>query len=126
MIDFNVAVKVDDEDSKISGATGLKEWSAPETRTSLQNDFNIDCWTLGCLMFLLCTGEQPFQRNEKVEINSSFNLLQKMMDYCESETYSDMVDFISKLLTTDPTKRLSAAEALGHSWLQVAPYTDNN
>ena len=75
-------------------------------------------------MFLLCTGRQPFQKNEKIEINSSFNLLQKMMDYCESETFEEMVDFISKLLTIDPTKRLSAASALNHPWMDAAPYDE--
>ena len=57
IIDFNVAVKLHDENSKISGGTGLKEWSAPETRLKLHTDYKIDCWTLGCVMFLLCTGE---------------------------------------------------------------------
>ena len=32
LIDFNVSVKLEDEDSKVRGPTGLKEWSAPETR----------------------------------------------------------------------------------------------
>ena len=60
VIDFNVSVLLDDEDAKITGGTGLKEWSAPETRTQLHTDFNIDCWSLGCIMFLMCTGKQPF------------------------------------------------------------------
>ena len=57
IIDFNVAVKLEDETSKIRGGTGLKEWSAPETRQKSHSDYKIDCWTLGCVMFLLCTGE---------------------------------------------------------------------
>ena len=57
IIDFNVAVRLQDETSKIQGGTGLKEWSAPETRLKLHTDNKIDCWTLGCIMFLLCTGE---------------------------------------------------------------------
>ena len=60
VIDFNVAVEITNE-TNIEGATGLKEWSAPETRTKSQHSFVIDCWTLGCIMFLLCTGEKPFQ-----------------------------------------------------------------
>ena len=32
VIDFNVAVQLDGEEDKIRGGTGLKEWSAPETR----------------------------------------------------------------------------------------------
>ena len=55
IIDFNVAVKVD-ETAKITGGTGLKEWSAPETRKQSHNDFKIDSWTLGCVMYFLCTG----------------------------------------------------------------------
>ena len=56
LIDFNVAVEVDPQSPKIKGATGLREWSAPETRKSAYSDFKIDSWTLGCVMYLLCTG----------------------------------------------------------------------
>ena len=57
IIDFNAAVKLEKDDDQIMGSTGLKEWSAPETRTQLYSDLKIDCWTLGCLMFMLCTGD---------------------------------------------------------------------
>ena len=56
LIDFNVAVKVESSDGKITGGTGLKEWSAPETRKQAHNDFKIDSWTLGCVMYFMCTG----------------------------------------------------------------------
>jgi serine/threonine protein kinase len=39
LIDFNVAVDVKlSKDGLIEGNTGLKEWSAPETRSNLQYD----------------------------------------------------------------------------------------
>ena len=38
IIDFNVAVQLDSEEDKIRGGTGLKEWSAPETRQFLYSD----------------------------------------------------------------------------------------
>ena len=75
IIDFNVAVRLQDETSKIQGGTGLKEWSAPETRLQFLTDYKIDCWTLGCVMFLLCTGEQPFKKEDKIEITPTFNLI---------------------------------------------------
>ena len=59
IIDFNVSVEVNPDTGKIRGWTGLREWSAPETRLKL-NDYKIDCWTLGCIFYYLCTGEQPF------------------------------------------------------------------
>ena len=58
IIDFNVAVEVDDDQTKIKGATSLREWSAPETRKSSEHNFmKIDSWTLGCVMHFICTGE---------------------------------------------------------------------
>lgn len=111
---------LENKDSKITGGTGLREWSAPETRTKLQTDFNIDCWSLGCLMFLLCTGSPPFGTDDKIEINSS-NLFNKMADYSDSMTYTPMTDFISKLLISDPAKRISSADALAHPWLNAQP-----
>ena len=125
MIDFNVAVELNEDDPKIKGYTGLKEWSAPETRQKQYNDCKIDCWTLGCIMHLLCTGEQPFKSNCQIDMTPKFNLLHKMMDYCESESFAEMVDFISKLLVNDPEKRLSAKEALSHPWLNAKTYKEN-
>ena len=63
-------------------------------------------------MFLLCTGKQPFERDDKIEITPKFNLLFKLADYSDSATFADMVDFMSRLLTEDTERRLSAAEAL--------------
>ena len=108
---------MDDKDTKIRGGTGLREWSAPETRLSLFTDLTIDCWTLGCIMFLLSTGKQPFNKNDNITV--SFNFAKELSDYSESETFPIMVDFISKLLETDPTKRMTAKEALLHPWLQA-------
>ena len=118
MIDFNVAVEQTDDEPLIRGGTGLKEWSAPETRSKLHTDNRIDCWTLGCVMFLLCTGYQPFTAKDKIEITPEFNLTDKLTDYSGSETFPAMVDLISKLMEVDPALRISAAEASKHPWLQ--------
>ena len=68
LIDFNVAVKVKDPDGQITGGTGLKEWSAPETRTKAHNDFKIDSWTLGCVMYFMCTGQPPFGPDDSIQV----------------------------------------------------------
>ena len=44
------------------------------------------------------------------------------MEYSESRVFSDMIDFISRLLVVDPEKRMSAREALDHTWLNERPY----
>ena len=61
VIDLNVAFEVTPENPKIMYGTGLKEWSAPETRNQLYHDFKIDSWSLGCVMYFISTGVPPFE-----------------------------------------------------------------
>ena len=57
LIDFNVAVDVKlSEDGLIEGNTGLKEWSAPETRSNLKYDNQCDMWSVGCLLYFMYSG----------------------------------------------------------------------
>lgn len=117
VIDFNVAVEVSKTNPRIRGGTGLREWSAPETYRSFYSDFKIDSWTLGCVMFFLCTGQQPFDRQQS-EMQPEINFESKLASYSESETFPDMVDFIRNLIMVDPICRLSSEEALDHPWLK--------
>lgn len=119
VIDFNVAVEVSKTNPRIRGGTGLREWSAPETYKSFYSDFKIDSWTLGCVMYLLCTGQQPFDKQIKLEESPKINFEIKLAAYKNNETFSEMVDFISKLIMVDPVSRLSSEEALGHPWLRT-------
>lgn len=63
VIDLNVAFEVTPENPRICFGTGLREWSAPETRNCQFQDFKIDSWSLGCVMYLICTGEPPFRKD---------------------------------------------------------------
>ena len=58
LIDFNVAHDLA-ENPEIRGATGVRAWSAPETRKFKSYDERCDCWSVGCILYYLCTGEAP-------------------------------------------------------------------
>ncbi len=52
LIDFNVAVKFSNpNEDEIVGGTGLKQWSAPETRTQLKYSPKCDAWSVGCILY---------------------------------------------------------------------------
>ena len=73
LIDFNVAVQADSDSPKIKGSTRNREWSAPETRNFSGNyDFKIDSWALGCVMYYICTGQQPFCHNDDLTVRINF------------------------------------------------------
>ena len=106
LIDFIVAFVVDPKSQKIQGATVLREWSAPETRRSNCYDFKIDCWTLGCVMYLICTGDQPFEAEDRLTMQINFK--KKFRDYSMSQRFPQMVNFIDRLIRVDPDERMSA------------------
>ena len=47
----------------MSGGTGLKQWSAPETRQRSFYGKEIDSWSIGCMLYCMITGNEPFNPN---------------------------------------------------------------
>lgn len=76
-------------------------------------------WAIGVISYFLLAGYTPFDRDSTAEE------MQAIVhgDYAfEPEVYwagvSDAArDFINKLLTTEPSKRMTASQALEHPWL---------
>jgi serine/threonine protein kinase len=67
LIDFNTAIKFSEKDSPgnlptysnvITGGTGVKTWSAPETRTQLNYSAKCDSFSCGCILFFMLTGRE--------------------------------------------------------------------
>ena len=47
--------------------TGLKEWSAPETRTRPSYGMEIDAWAIGCILYYVLTGKEPFEPASSIQ-----------------------------------------------------------
>ena len=59
-------------------------------------------------MYFLSTGNPPFEKDAPVEISDNFNLWLSLQSYMDSETFPEMVDFLSKLMVVDPENRFTA------------------
>ena len=117
-----MAFEVTPENPRIRFGTGLREWSAPETRNQQYHDFKIDSWSLGCVMYFISTGTPPFKNDQPIEIDDIFCLWLKLQGYQDSPTFPEMVDFIGKLMVVDPENRMTALESLKHPWLNAPVY----
>jgi serine/threonine protein kinase len=101
VVDFNVSVDLE-QTPLITGATGLKAWSAPETRSVGGYNEKADIYSLGCLMQLLLTGAKP---------DSPF---MPMHMATQPEAAKDLA---KQLLNENYQERPSCKEALEHRWL---------
>jgi serine/threonine protein kinase len=51
----------------MKGGTGLKEWSAPETRQRLYYGMEIDAWAVGCILYYMLSGNEPFEPSSNIQ-----------------------------------------------------------
>ncbi|TMW62159.1 hypothetical protein Poli38472_009652 [Pythium oligandrum] len=97
---------------------GTLNYVAPEVLAMLGYGKEADIWSVGVIMYLLVRGVLPFQSKTKNEI------IQKTL-HAEINLESDPVlsnvspackSLLKGLLTKDPSKRLTAQDALKHDW----------
>jgi len=121
--DFGLSKIVGTNFSLMLTACGTPSYVAPEVLTATGYDKEVDLWSIGVITYILLCGFPPFY-NENIS-----KLFEEIMqaDYDFPDEYwahiSDKAkDFVSKLLVSDPSRRLTAAEALQHPWIsQLAP-----
>ena len=104
---------------KLSLKVGTPYYIAPEILKGTYND-KCDMWSLGVIMYILLSGTPPFYGPDDQTILSRVKEGQYTMDIPEFDRVSDEAkDLIKKLPTYDPEKRISAIDALKHSWFSI-------
>ena len=69
LIDFNVSVHT--KLSTVEGNYGIKEWSAPETRSKSSYTEISDMWSFGCVLFFMYSrGQNLFEEGYKLGISN--------------------------------------------------------
>ena len=99
---------------KLSGIIGTTLYCSPEVVDDLYDEL-CDEWSCGVLMYMLLSGEPPFQGNSEEEI---FQKIKKCQYSFKPKEFDDVSknckDLIRKLLEPKKRKRIKACEALRH------------
>lgn len=98
---------------------GTVDYVAPELIYQEPYDEKIDIWAVGILTYELLTGSAPFTgQNEKDTYSKITNLELQQNDIYENNTSNEVKDFITKILITNPSKRMGLLDMLNHAWLR--------
>ena len=98
---------------------GSPLYMAPELVKKKKYDDKVDIWALGCITYLLLSGQTPFQSKEIQKIHN--NTLNKKVDLtlsCWNDISKDCKQFIQDCLIRDPRSRKTSDYLLNnHPWI---------
>ncbi|ORY58882.1 calmodulin-dependent protein kinase [Pseudomassariella vexata] len=124
--DFGLSRIMDEEQFHVLTTTcGTPGYMAPEIFKKTGHGKPVDVWAMGVITYFLLCGYTPFDRDSDFEemqaiLNADYSF--QPTEYWRGVS-SNAKDFISKCLTVDPNKRMTAHEALSHAF--VADYTQS-
>ncbi|EAK88852.1 calcium/calmodulin dependent protein kinase with a kinas domain and 4 calmodulin-like EF hands [Cryptosporidium parvum Iowa II] len=117
IIDFGLAARVNNEDTSLNTRAGTPYYVAPEV---LQGKYDKQCdmWSLGVILYILLCGYPPFHgSNDSIILHK----VQKGVYAFKEEDWKHVsflaIDLIRKLLTYNPSERITARDALNHPWI---------
>ena len=118
--DFGLSRIMDDEQFHVLTTTcGTPGYMAPEIFKKTGHGKPVDIWALGVITYFLLCGYTPFDRDSDFEemqaiLNADYSF--QPVEYWRSVS-SHAKDFITRCLTIDDKKRITAHEALQHPFV---------
>ena len=113
--DFGVS-KIIPEGQLIRDSCGTPAFVAPEILLDYPYDpYPTDIWSSGVVLYAMTTGFFPFRGVNETQLHESIlsGVFPKHKDIS-----NELCDLLSKILDTNPKKRISLKNILSHPWLQ--------
>ncbi|KAK4437844.1 CDPK-related protein kinase [Sesamum alatum] len=105
-------------DQKLSDVVGSAYYVAPEVLNRLYG-VEADVWSIGVITYILLCGSRPFWARTESGLFRAVLKANPSFDVNPWPSLStELKNFVRRLLDEDPSRRISAAQALCHPWVQ--------
>ncbi|CAG9769040.1 unnamed protein product [Ceutorhynchus assimilis] len=102
--DFGLAARIEFEGERKKTLCGTPNYIAPEILNKKGHSFEVDIWSVGCIMYTLLIGKPPFETSSLKETYARI----RRCDYKISQQVSPYAkNMIMIMLQSDPSKRPS-------------------
>lgn len=132
--DFGISRRIN-PNKKYTEQAGTPAYMAPEIVKQGYSGFQSDMWSAGVCLFAMLVGSVPFKASTISALNNlivnakydfefqagSMKRITAAGKQIKDMFSKDVVNLIGQLLTLDPERRLTAKQALKHTWLKDAP-----
>ncbi|XP_061167130.1 serine/threonine-protein kinase PLK1-like [Saccostrea echinata] len=100
--DFGLATRVDYDGERKRTLCGTPNYIAPEVLGKKGHSYEVDVWSLGCILYTLLVGKPPFETSC---LKDTYLKIKKNEYHIPSRVSQPAKNLIAKLLKGDPTDR---------------------
>merc|ERR1719189_1818190 len=112
--DFGLATKESYDGERKRTLCGTPNYIAPEVLTKKGHSYEVDIWSIGCILFTLLVGKPPF---ETQTLKETYKRIRANEYHVPSRIGLQAKNLIRQLLQDDPLKRPSVAKILQDEFL---------
>lgn len=126
LIDFGLAVKMDNNSYLTQDKIGTPYYMAPEV---LIGKYGLQCdmWSAGIILYALISGSMPFYgSNNQMVYRKILEDQPQFNGQAWDEISADAKDLVNLLLIKNPHFRLTADQALQHPWFKLCKFLKNS
>merc|ERR1719244_1490499 len=114
--DFGLATKVDYDGERKRTLCGTPNYIAPEVLGKKGHSYEVDVWSLGCILYTLLVGKPPF---ETQTLKDTYTRIKKNEYHIPSRIGPLARNLIQRLLQHEPTRRPSVGEILRDEFMTM-------
>lgn len=118
LVDFGIARALRTPEEVLTSVAGSLGYAAPEILSRQGHGTPVDLWSLGVITYTLLCGYTPFRNDDPSRLAAATREGNVQFHSKHWDRISDPAkDFVKCCLTVDPVQRITARQALSHSWL---------